>query len=235
MLPLAFGLAFAVLTALRVPEWSSPEAITVADAAKQLRSTRVQYNLATHHLSNKRYDEALSSFEHVMSLDPTGRDCMPLYHAGQIQIYRGNHSAAETLLARAVEGHFSPLLVNEEEVFHDYALALWFTEKPAEAIHNFEKSLAINGTNSKAFNNLGCALGLGAVLNRLPKEALQHGIQQLEQAIQLSPSSILYWRNLVALLRFAGHPEVETAWQRLLLLDPSGQEPDDCSWEFAFR
>lgn len=231
------GLVLTLLTAQRVVEWSSPEAITVADAAKQLRSTRVQYNLATHHLSNKRYDEAFSSFETVMALDPTDRDCMPLYHAGQIQIYRGNHKAAEELLARAVEGHFSPLLVNEEEVFHDYGLALWFAERPKDAILNFEKSLSINGTFSKGFNNLGCALGLGALLGRLPQEALVQGIQQLQEAVQLSSDNVLYWRNLVALLRFAGRPEAEVAWKQLLTLDASNaaNPPEDCSWEFAFR
>ena len=96
---------------------------------------------------------------------------------GQIQIYRGNKTAAEELLlAKAVEGHFSPLLVNEEEVhFHDYGLALWFAEKPMDAITNFEKSLAINGTFTKGLNNLGCALGLGAVLGKLPQQMIVPG------------------------------------------------------------
>ena len=232
------GLIFAYLTAQRVPEWSSPEAITVADALKQKRSTRVQYNLGTHYMSNKRYDEALSTFELVMDLDPAGNDCMPFYHAGQIQIYRGNNTAAEALLAKAVSGHFSPLLVNEEEVFHDYGLALWFSEKPMDAITNFEKSLAINATFTKGLNNLACALGLGAVLGRLPQRMILEGIQQLQQAIALSSDSILYWRNLVALLHFAGQEEAAAeAWQQLLLLHPSSASdpPQDCSWEFAFR
>ena len=234
---IAAGLVMTFLTAKRVVEWSSPEAITLADASKQPRSTRAQYNLATLHMSNKRYDEALTSFEAVMALDPTDRDCMPLYHAGQIQIYKGNHKAAEDLLARAVEGHFSPLLVNEEEVFHDYALALWFAEKPRDAILNFEKSLSINGTFAKGFNNLGCALGLGAVLGQLPQEALVQGVEQLQEALQLIPDNVLYWRNLVALLRFSGRPEVEAAWQQLLALEPmnAANPPEDCSWEFAFR
>ena len=173
-----------------------------------------------------------------MALDPTGRDCMPLYHAGQIQIYRGNKTAAEELLAKAVEGHFSPLLVNEEEVFHDYGLALWFAEKPMDAITNFEKSLAINGTFTKGLNNLGCALGLGAVLGKLPQQMIVPGIQQLQQAVSLSGDSILYWRNLVALLRFANQDEAAaSAYQQLVALDPhSAQDPpQDCSWEFSFR
>eukprot|EP00438_Fugacium_kawagutii_P013182 Skav230178 [mRNA] locus=scaffold196:88617:114594:- [translate_table: standard] len=232
------GLVLVILTAQRVPDWSSPEAITVADAMKQKRSTRVQYNLATHHMSNKRYDEALSVFELVMALDPTGGDCMPRYHAGQIHIYKGNTTAAEALLAKAVQGHFSPLLVNEEEVFHDYGLALWFAEKPQDAIVNFEKSLALNNTFTKGMNNLGCALGLGAVLGRLPQEMIFHGIQQLQEAVALSSDSVLYWRNLVALLQFAGQQEAATqAWQQLVALDPNSMAdpPQDCSWEFAFR
>ena len=236
-LPLvAIGIIYTHLTAKRVRDWSSPESITVADAAKQQRSVRVQYNLASYYLSEQRYDEALTSFRRVMELDPTGRDCMPLYRSGQILFYQGNHTAAEQLLARAVEGHFSPLILNEEEVFHDYALALWFVQKPQHALVNFEKSLAINSSFTKGLNNLGCALGLGALLGQLPSQAIEYGLEQLQQAVELSPSSVLYWRNLVALRRFAGQEAVaESAWEQVLALDPDGIPPEDCSWEFAIR
>ena len=232
------GIIYAHVTAQRVLEWATPETITLADAARQRRSTRVQYNLGSYHLSNERYDEALNAFQHVMQVDPTGRDCMPLYRAGQILFYKGDHMAAEQLLAKAIQGQFSPLIVNEEEIFHDYALALWFAQKPHDALTNFEKSLGINDTFTKGLNNLGCALGLGALLGKLPSPAMQYGIEQLQQAVHLSPSSILYWRNLVALLRFDGQQTAaESAWEYVLFLDPAAARspPEDCSWEFTFR
>ena len=230
------GILHAHLTAQRVLEWSSPESITVADAAKQKRSVRVQYNFGAHLLSAQRYDEALSAFRLVMEIDPSDRDCMPLYRAGQIHFYQKNYAVAEQLLEKAVQGQFSPLILNEEEVFHDYALALWFMEKPHDAVMNFEKSLAINSTFTKGLNNLGCALGLGALFGRLPSEAMHYGIDHLQQAISLNPRSLLYWRNLVALLRFAEEEDIaKRAWEEVLTLDPAGSLPEDCSWEFALR
>ena len=231
---------YAHLTSQRVLEWASPESITFADAARQLRSARVQYNLGCLYVSKERYDEALSAFRLVMEIDPTGNDCIPLYRSAQIHFYQSNYETAEQLLAKAVQGRFSPLILNEEEVFHDYALALWFVQKPHDAIANFEKSLAINSTFTKGLNNLGCALGLGAVLGQLPAQALEYGLEQMQQAVQLSPSSILYWRNYVALLRFAEEEDVAAAaWEQVLMLDPAGSQsgnpPEDCSWEFAFR
>ena len=232
----AICILHAQLTAQRVLEWSSPESITVADAAKQRRSVRVQYNFGAHLLSAQRYDEALSAFRLVMEIDPTDRDCMPLYRAGQILFYQRHYAVAEQLLEKAVQGQFSPLILNEEEVFHDYALALWFMEKPHDAVVNFEKSLAINSTFTKGLNNLGCALGLGALFGRLPAEAMHYGIDQLQQAVTLNPRSLLYWRNLVALLRFAEEEDIANrAWEEVLTLDPTGSLPEDCSWEFALR
>merc|ERR1712083_439693 len=99
--------------------------------------------------------------------------------------------------------------------------------------------LMLNATFTKGLNNLACALGLGALLGKLPQEVLQNGLLALQQAVQLSPASILYWRNLVALLRFADQADAAaSAWQQVLSLDPSGADagpPEDCSWEFALR
>ena len=36
-----------------------------------------------------------------------------------------NHRECE-----AVNGFFSPLTIQEEEIWHDYALSLWFVQKP---------------------------------------------------------------------------------------------------------
>jgi len=75
---------------------------------------------------------------------------MPLYHAGQILFYQGRHDEAERYLARAVAGYFSPLIIKEEEIWHDYALILWFAQKVNASVKNFENALTINPMFTKA-------------------------------------------------------------------------------------
>jgi len=242
-IPVAFllvaGICGAWLLALRVPDWKDAEAITVADGKKQLRSGRVQFNYANVHLQAQRYDEALETYNRAIAMDPQDHDSLPLYHAGQILIFKGQHKEAETYLARAVAGYFSPLTIKEEEIWHDYALSLWFVQNAEGAVQNFQKSLTINPTFTKAWNNLGCAAGLGALLGLLPRAAMQDGLQALERAIEFEPESPLYWRNAVALLQLNGDTQAATgAWNRLLAIDPSAAAvgpPQDCSWEFYFR
>jgi len=227
------------LTAKRVPEWRTSDSITVADGMKQVQSSRVQFNYANVHLQAKRYDEALMTYQRAISIDPTDHDSLPLYHAGQILFYHGRNWEAEAYLATAVSGYFSPLTIKEEEIFHDYALALWFVQKSQESILNFQKSLAINPAFTKALNNLACAAGLGAMSGSLQVEYLTYGLQMLEQALALEPSNILYWRNSVVLLQLAGDIRSATAaWERTSQLDPQGAlagPPQECTWEFYFR
>eukprot|EP00401_Gymnodinium_catenatum_P036327 CAMPEP_0117465106 /NCGR_PEP_ID=MMETSP0784-20121206/4455_1 /TAXON_ID=39447 /ORGANISM="" /LENGTH=727 /DNA_ID=CAMNT_0005259005 /DNA_START=362 /DNA_END=2543 /DNA_ORIENTATION=+ len=204
MLLLFMGFAGIVLCARRVLDWSSPEAITVADGMKQPRSTRVQFNLANAQLQARRYDDALATYQRAITIDPQDHDSMPLYHAGQILFYQGRHDEAERYLARAVAGYFSPLIIKEEEIWHDYALILWFAQKVNASVKNFENALTINPMFTKAWNNLGCAQGLGALLGILPRGFLHQGIQSLHNALKLDPGSILYWRNVAALLHLSG-------------------------------
>ncbi|CAE8650123.1 unnamed protein product, partial [Polarella glacialis] len=158
---LAAGLACAYLCALRVPEWRTAETITVADGWKQTRSSRVQFNLACVLLKDKRYEEALATYNLAIAIDPADHDSLPLYHAGQILFYQGKHEEAEALLTRAVSGYFSPLTIKEEEIWHDYGLVLWFRDKAEAAVENLQKALLINPTFTKALNNLACASGYG--------------------------------------------------------------------------
>jgi len=199
----------------------------------------VQFNYANIHLQEKRYDEALVTYQRAIDIDPTDRDSLPLYHSGQILFYQGRHLEAEAYLHKAVSGYFSPLTIKEEEIWHDYGLVLWFVQKPQESILNFQKALAINPGFTKALNNMACASGYGAWNGMLAREYLQYGLQTLEQALMLEPSNILYWRNSVALLTLAGDQQTAmVAWQRALALDPqggAGGPPQECSWEFYFR
>lgn len=236
---LVAGFAGAWLCANRVPEWETSTTITIADGLKQLRSARVQFNYANVHLLEKRYDEALATYQRSIEIDPTDHDSLPLYHAGQILFYQGRHIEAERYLHKAVTGYFSPLTIKEEEIFHDYALALWFVQRPEDSILNFQKSLAINPAFTKAVNNQACASAYGALSGALPREYLQHGLQLLEYALQLDPANILYWRNAMALLSFSGDWQAaQGAWQRIAAMDPQGAAagpPQECAWEFYFR
>lgn len=238
MLLLAAGAAFAYLTAQRVPDWGSMEAITVADGLKQAQSSRVQFNFANIQLQAKKYDEALFLYNRAISIDPQDHDALPFYHAGQILFYQGQHQEAERYLNKAVSSYFSPLTIQEEEIWHDYGLALYFAGKPQEAVANLERSLAINPTFTKSWNNLACVCALGAASQRLGQEFTMRGLQSIEQAIAIDSTNILYWRNAAVLLLFAGdRPAAENAWARVQAMSPDGggDPPQDCTWEFYFR
>ncbi|CAK9010500.1 unnamed protein product [Durusdinium trenchii] len=234
--------------AVRVPEWKDSESITTADGLTQLNSARVQFNLANVYLQAKQYDLALDTYQRSINIDPTDHDALPLYHAGQILFFKGQHQEAARYLEKAVNGFFSPLTIQEEEIWHDYALSLWFVQKPQASIAHFQKALSINPTFTKAsqlgnptniaMNNMACAAGLGAITGILPREYYQHAINALDQAVRLDPANVLYWRNAVALMSGGGDESRAAAtWQQLVAMDPQGaaNPPKDCSWEFYFR
>jgi len=144
-----------------------------------------------------------------------------------------------------VSGYFSPLTLHEEEVWHDYALALWHTGKGAEAVQNFQNALITNPAFPKGYNNLACALVILGLSQQPPDaQAVQQGVQAMEQAVSLLPGMPLYWRNAAALLSMAGDATAARgAWDRYRQLDPAsaaqiestGSLPQDCVWEFYFR
>jgi len=229
----------------RVAEWQTVEKITLADGLKQLRSTRTQFNLANVYMQGARLDEALVAYQRANSLDPEERDSMPLYHAGQILMYRGQYVEAERYLHKAVSGYFSPLTLHEEEVWHDYGLALWHVGRGVEAVQNFNNAIITNPAFPKGYNNLACALVMLAISTQPPnQQALQEGLQAMEQAVTMSPGTPLYWRNAAVLLSLAGDRQASAgAWERLRQLDPAtvmaaeaaGAMPQDCAWDFYFR
>ena len=63
-------------------------------------------------------------------------------------------------------GFFSPLTLAEEEVFHDYGMALWHNNKAPEAIYNLQASIITNPNFAKGYNNLACAqVNTGALMD----------------------------------------------------------------------
>jgi len=242
---LAVAAAWAWLCYRRVLDWSSVERITHVDGLKQLKSSRTQFNLANIYLLENRHDEALMAYQRSIAADPQERDSQPLYHAGQILMYHGKYSEAETYLQKAVGGYFSPLTLHEEEVWHDYGLSLWHAGKGAEAVKNLQNALITNPEFPKGYNNLACALVVMGLSIQPPNAQLvQQGLQAIERAVGLVPAMPLYWRNAAALLSLAGDGEASrNAWNQYRQLDPAtaaaieatGQMPQDCVWEFYFR
>lgn len=231
-----------VLCRQRVWEWETVEKITFADGLKQLKSSRTQFNLANLYLLEARFDEATLAYQRSIAADPQERDSQPLYHVGQIKLYRGQYDEAERYLHKAVSGYFSPLTLHEEEVWHDYALSLWHVGRGHEAVQNFQNSLITNPSFPKGYNNLACALVLVGLSSTPPDvQAVQQGLQAIERAVSLAPHVPLYWRNAAALLLLAGDQQAaHGAWLRLQELDPAttangAPVPKDCVWEFYFR
>lgn len=233
------------LCRLRVAEWRSSDMITLVDGLKQLRSSRTQFNLANLYLQGGKLDEALAAYRRAVAADPQERDAQPLYHAGQILMYQGHYQEAEAYLHKAVTGYFSPLTLHEEEVWHDYGLALWHVGRTEEAVQNFQNALITNPAFPKGYNNLACALAISGLLKQPPDMSLvQQGVEAMEQAVTLLPARDLYWRNAAALLHIAGHTQTAlSAWENFRRLSPeaaaaqeaTGALPQDCSWEFYFR
>jgi len=229
----------------RVKEWRSVEEITYVDGLKQLRSQRTQFNLGNLYLQDQRMDEALVAYQRANNIDPEERDSMPLYHAGQILLYKGQYAEAEKYLHKAVSGYFSPLTLHEEEVWHDYGLALWYVGRGVEAAQNFQNAIITNPNFPKAYNNIGCALVMLGLGEKPPhQQFVKDGLQHVEQAISMIPNNALYWRNAAVLLGMANDNQASMgAWEKFRQLDPAtaadverqGVMPKDCIWEFNFR
>ncbi|CAD7924097.1 unnamed protein product [Amoebophrya sp. A120] len=223
---------------LRIFDWKDSETITEVDGLSQPWSGRTSFNIANLYLSRKDYDRALEAYIRSIKSDPEERDSMPLYHAGQIFIYRGDWVSAEQYLKKAVGGYFSPLTLAEEEVFHDYGMALWHVNKAPESIYNLQASIITNPNFAKGYNNLACAQVLYG-LDLKNQEMINQGLGSLEKALSIAPDMALYWRNAAVLLGFIGDQAAsQNAWNKFALYDPSAavqQIPDNCVWEFYFR
>jgi len=222
----------------RIDDWSSAEMITEVDGLSQPWSGRTAFNIANLYLGRKDYQRALEAYIRSIKSDPEERDSMPLYHAGQIYIYYGDWAQAEHYLKKAVGGYFSPLTLAEEEVFHDYGMALWHNSKGPESIYNLQASIITNPNFAKGYNNLACAQVLYG-LDLRNQEMVNQGLGALEKAISLAPEMGLYWRNAAVLLGFIGDQAAsQNAWAKFANFDPSARMqaiPDNCVWEFYFR
>jgi tetratricopeptide (TPR) repeat protein len=241
---MGFGVGAGVLWAVwgvrcyyRTIDWADSEAITLADGLRQLKSSRTQFNLGNYYLKRNQLDEALEAYERSIKADPLERDASPLWHAGQIHILRSNWEAAENTLRKAVNGYFSPLVLPEEEVFHDLGLACYRTKKEEEAIYYIQAAVTTNPMLSKGWNNLACTM-VGAGLSRSNQQVVVEGLQAIDRAIQINPSNVLYWRNAAILLYLVGDQQASmNAFNQVIALEqnPAAQMSPECVWEFYLR
>lgn len=212
-----------VRTLFRVRVWQSADMLFLNDGALQPWSAKTQFNLGITHMQNQAWDEAVTALMRCAWADPLSS--LPFYRIGQIEIFRGRYASAETFLSAAIEKFGASLMVRDEEVFHDLAVAMFQNGKVDEAETRLRLSLRLNPDFAKGWNNLACC-----ILTR----DLESAIRATRKATTLAPDNPQYWANLALLSHVSGDESSATvAWDHALALFPSMPEPRDCTWEFA--
>eukprot|EP00928_Gymnodinium_smaydae_P063797 TRINITY_DN4728_c0_g1_i1.p1 TRINITY_DN4728_c0_g1~~TRINITY_DN4728_c0_g1_i1.p1 ORF type:complete len:792 (+),score=141.78 TRINITY_DN4728_c0_g1_i1:198-2573(+) len=214
---------FGVRTYYRVQDWSSSETLFLKDGATQPRSSKTQFNLGITHMQNQEWDLAVEAFIRCAYADPLSS--LPFYRIGQIEILRGRFDSAEKYLAAALDKFGASLMVRDEEVFHDLAIALFQNGKPDAAERRLQVALQLNPDFAKGWANLACCIASRDI----------HGAARAAQkAATIAPENPQYWANLALLSRHAGDlATASESWNNARMLYPAMPEPFDCTWEFA--
>merc|ERR1712050_583486 len=213
----------AIRTLLRVRLWESSDTLFLHDGQIQLKSSKVQFNLGITYMQRQDWDNAVAALVRCAYADPLSS--LPFYRIGQIEILRGNFASAESWLSAALDKFGASLMVKDEEVFHDLAIALFQNGKPEAAERRLRVALQLNPDFAKAWSNLACCLA---------SRNLYDAGRAARKAVSLAPENPQYWANLALLARNGGDPTTASeAWNRAKELWPSMPSPRDCSWEFA--
>jgi len=174
-------------------------------------------------MQNQEWDEAVAALVRCAYADPLSS--LPFYRIGQIEILRGNFASAESWLSAALDKFGASLMVKDEEVFHDLAIALFQNGKPEAAERRLRIALQLNPDFAKAWSNLACCLA---------SRNLYDASRAAQKAVTLSPGNPQYWANLALLARHVGGPTTAAeAWRQAQEIYPSMPQPQDCTWEFA--
>jgi len=212
-----------VRTLLRVRVWESAETLFLYDGHTQPTSSKTQFNLGITHMQRQEWDEAVQALLRCAWADPLSS--LPFYRIGQIEILRGRFDAAESFLSAAIDKFGASLMVRDEEVFHDLAVAMFQNGKPDRAEKRLKIALQLNPEFAKGWNNLGCCIA---------SRDLHDASRAVQRAVTLAPENPQYWANLALLARHMRDPSTGAeAWRRAVALWPSMPEPRDCTWEFA--
>lgn len=223
------GLVFTALavlgvrTFIRVRTWSSGDTLFIVDGTSQPTSTKTQFNLGITYMQMQEWDLAVEALVRCAWADPLSS--LPFYRIGQIEILRGNFASAESWLAAALDKFGASLMVRDEEVFHDLALAMFQNGKRDAAERRLQIALQLNPDFAKGWNNFGCCIA---------SQNIQNGLRAVRKAVQLAPENPQYWANLAVLSGHTGDSVTAMeAWRQASMLYPGMPEPRDCAWEFA--
>mmetsp|Transcript_106240 Transcript_106240/g.342775 ORF Transcript_106240/g.342775 Transcript_106240/m.342775 type:complete len:824 (+) Transcript_106240:113-2584(+) len=217
-------LALSVRTWLRVRVWESSETLFIHDGHAQPTSSKTQFNLGITYMQRQEWDAAVSALVRCAYADPLSS--LPFYRIGQIEILRGRYQSAESWLAAAIDKFGASLMVRDEEVFHDLAVAMFQNGKLEAAERRLRIALQLNPDFAKGWNNLACCLVM--------QHNLYDAARASEKAVALGPDNPQYWANFALLAQHSGDTTTAAAaWRQAQELWPSIPEPRDCTWEFA--
>lgn len=209
---------------MRVRVWESSETLFINDGRIQPTSSKTQFNLGITYMQRQEWDSAVAALVRCAWADPLSS--LPFYRIGQIEILRGRFESAEQWLSAALDKFGASLMVRDEEVFHDLALAMFQNGKVDAAERRLRIALQLNPDFAKGWNNLACCLAVAHNLNDATRAS--------EKAVSLAPENPQYWANLALLARHVGDRTAEDyAWRQAVQLWPQMPEPRDCTWEFA--
>ena len=212
-------------TTMRVADWQTANHLTRVDGTVNPKSSKTQYNLAVQFFTKKSYDEAALAFQRSFEADELRRDGIAYWRAGQVEILRGNLTAAEKLLVAATTKYGAKLMVREEEIFHDAGLALYHNGKIPDAKYYMSAALSLNRVFPKALNNMGCLLvSIGD---------WKSGLELIQEASVIKPRNVIYSGNIWIVASRYGLSDVEfAARNHTLSVQASFLPANHCVWEF---
>eukprot|EP00403_Amphidinium_massartii_P000147 CAMPEP_0178377928 /NCGR_PEP_ID=MMETSP0689_2-20121128/4167_1 /TAXON_ID=160604 /ORGANISM="Amphidinium massartii, Strain CS-259" /LENGTH=424 /DNA_ID=CAMNT_0019997989 /DNA_START=317 /DNA_END=1591 /DNA_ORIENTATION=- len=222
---LCFGVlaVLGVRTLLRVRVWESSETLFISDGQRQTKSSKVQFNLGITYMQAQEWDKAVEALIRCAWADPLS--ALPFFRIGQIEILRGRFETAETWLAAAIDKFGASLMVRDEEVFHDLAVAMFQNGKVEGAERRLRIALRLNEEFAKGWNNLACCIA---------ERDMQQAMRAVRRATTIEPENPQYWANLALLAQHAGDwNTASAAWRQAVSIFPEMPEPRDCTWEFA--
>lgn len=216
--------ALSVRTLLRVGDWESADTLFIRDGERQPTSSKTQFNLGITYMQMQEWDAAVAALVRCAHADPLSS--LPFYRIGQIEILRGRFDVAERFLGAALEKFGASLMVRDEEVFHDLALAMFQNGKIQQAESRLRIALQLNMDFAKGWNNLGCLMA--------SQQNLHDALRAVKKAVSLTPENPQYWANLAVLSQHTGDPATyQSAMSNAYELWPTMPEHRDCAWEFA--
>lgn len=209
----------------RVDDWKTANNLTLVDGYRNPRSAKTQYNLAVQYFTKQKYPEAAEAFRRSYETDEQQRDGIAYWRAGQVELLRGNVSAAEKLLTAATTKYGAKLMVREEEIFHDAGLACYHNGHLEEARYYLSAALTLNPRFPKALSNMACFLTSTGDIGT--------AISLARQATELKPKNVIYSGNVWILASKIGDESlIRWAQNRTLTIQPSFIPNPHCIWEF---